>query len=247
MVTRRRRPKARTRRKTAATKPRRGKAVARRREVKGNPFRPVRAPFDALTARDWQFLRGAAREMAEMDSGHGELPYEDVMTSVGYVGLEVDENGKGAVSIRGKTLAESDWPRATRKTLANGRKAPRRTRRNTATTPKAKRAKKGGRLSMWTGRPLKKQHKYMMTLGSMANPDFGQTRRPAAGRTVHGDTLREMVDKARAYRDRNELGGGNWIDPVIIDAEEGEPVGRISYNGRLWTMGPWQTATEIMV
>lgn len=105
------------------------------RRTKANPWRPVPAPFDQLTARDWSRLRTIVRGM-ERDYSYGEYgdehPYEDVMTSVGYVVVGTDgDDDTGYVSIRGETLPESEWPRATRRTKANGRRAlKRRTRPN---------------------------------------------------------------------------------------------------------------------
>jgi len=59
------------------------------------------------------------------------------------------------------------------------------------------------------------------------------------------DTLTEARQAMVAWRNRNHLGGGNL---VRADLYEGvKPVGRFSYNGRLWTPGTWSDCTEIKI
>ena len=38
----------------------------------------------------------------------------------------------------------------------------------------------------------------------------------------------------RAYIEQDDLGGGNWTGGELT--EHGRPVGRVSYNGRVWEM-----------
>jgi hypothetical protein len=76
--------------------------------------------------------------------------------------------------------------------------------------------------------------KFKMTLKSCPNPDFGETRAKAAAITVEANTLRELRDVADAYIRKNDLGGGNWVSPVVRDIKSGQVVGHFSYNLRLW-------------
>lgn len=58
-------------------------------------------------------------------------------------------------------------------------------------------------------------------------------------------SLTDASQQCRAYISRNELGGGNWTGGTIrIDSE---PVGRVSYNGRVWSLDDETTLTEEML
>jgi len=82
-----------------------------------------------------------------------------------------------------------------------------------------------------TSAPAKK---YVMTLRSVGNPDFGQYAPVSERETVSGDTLKEMRAHCEAYIDKWNLGGGNWVDPFVL--EDGKKIGRFSYNRRLWSI-----------
>lgn len=85
---------------------------------------------------------------------------------------------------------------------------------------------------------------YIMLLESAGNPDFNQYAPVSEPEIVRGKTLAEMRDHAARYRDKWDLGGGNWVSPIVVRC--GKPVARISYNGRVWE-GPELGAREIQV
>lgn len=76
--------------------------------------------------------------------------------------------------------------------------------------------------------------KYKMTLRCCPNPDFGETRPKAQSVTVEASTLSELRDAAGRYIQQNDLGGGNWVSPVVREVKTGQTVGHFSYNLRLW-------------
>lgn len=83
--------------------------------------------------------------------------------------------------------------------------------------------------------------KFVMTLKSCGNPDYGQYAPISNPQSAKGATLTAMVKAAEDYREFWNLGGGNWIDPVI--KENGKAVATVSYNGRVWAMD----GTEITI
>lgn len=88
---------------------------------------------------------------------------------------------------------------------------------------------------------------YTMTLQSVGNPDFGQYEPISEPLTVHAPTLEGMRAAAEEYIDFWDLGGGNWVSPVVRD-EAGNAIGHFSYNLRLWEgdgTGDWKKAKEI--
>ncbi len=97
---------------------------------------------------------------------------------------------------------------------------------------------------------------YVVVLGSVGNPDFGQDSRrslPGVPRlNVRVATLRHASEACRMYISRFELGGGNWnggqvylvpadasTRPRCFRGTESEPmIAQISYNGRAWHADP---------
>lgn len=77
---------------------------------------------------------------------------------------------------------------------------------------------------------------YTMRLRSVGNPDFGQYAPVSEPETVQRSTLAEMRDAAQAYIDKWDLGGGNWVDPVVMQG--GKAIGHFSYNLRFWEGRP---------
>jgi hypothetical protein len=80
----------------------------------------------------------------------------------------------------------------------------------------------------------KSKKRYQMFLESVGNPDYGQYTPQSDACWVDGKTLTEMRAHAVAYREKWELGGGNWANPVVLEGDK--EIGYFSYNGRLWTM-----------
>jgi len=77
---------------------------------------------------------------------------------------------------------------------------------------------------------------YTMRLRSVGNPDFSQYAPVSSPKTVTGSTLMEMKSAAQDYIDGNDLGGGNWVDPVV--KQGAMVVGHFSYNLRFWEGRP---------
>ena len=75
---------------------------------------------------------------------------------------------------------------------------------------------------------------YRITLRSVGNPDFGQDPYQSMSPTeeIMVDTLQQAADAARAYIVRHDLGGGNFLTPLVFKGDQ--VVARISYNGRIW-------------
>jgi hypothetical protein len=78
-----------------------------------------------------------------------------------------------------------------------------------------------------------KSESYVMLLRSVGNPDYGQYAPVSEPAPIKGRTLTAMAEAAREYIEFWDLGGGNWPEPEIRNTN-GQPVARISYNGRLW-------------
>lgn len=111
--------------------------------------------------------------------------------------------------------------------------------------PKAKRTRAAKpKLSPVTAEDLK-SGPFTIVLESMGNPDFNQYAPISDPETVTRATLKEIVAAAEDYRDKWQLGGGNWPCPAITKA--GRPVAWISYNGRLWDSQKFGTAKEIVL
>lgn len=89
---------------------------------------------------------------------------------------------------------------------------------------------------------------YTMKLRSVGNPDFGQYAPVSEPEVVTGKSLREMREHCERYIQFWDLGGGNWVDPVVM--QNGKKIGKFSYNGRLWSMEKTSVnphGTEIVV
>lgn len=76
--------------------------------------------------------------------------------------------------------------------------------------------------------------KYKMKMSSVGNKDFGQYAPISEPETVSGNTLKEMQAHCERYIETWDLGGGNWMEPVVF--ENGKKIGRFSYNGRFWSV-----------
>jgi hypothetical protein len=90
---------------------------------------------------------------------------------------------------------------------------------------------------------------YTMTLQSVGNPDFNQYEPISEPVTVHSETIEGMRNAAAEYIDHWDLGGGNWVSPVVRD-DAGNVIGHFSYNLRFWEgdgTGDWEKQKEIKV
>lgn len=81
-------------------------------------------------------------------------------------------------------------------------------------------------------------------MSSVGNPDYAQYAPVSEPCTLSAPTLPELLAKIEAYRDDNDLGGGNWVDPKIVCGTR--IIGWVSYNGRLWDRSNSETAVEIL-
>lgn len=77
---------------------------------------------------------------------------------------------------------------------------------------------------------------FTMRLSSCGNPDWDQYAPISEPKVVTGSTLAEMRKLAEDYRDENNLGGGNWKNPVVKQGSK--VIGHFSYNGRFWEGRP---------
>ena len=84
-------------------------------------------------------------------------------------------------------------------------------------------------------------------LAALPNPDFpvdvlqGSLEIPE--QWVEVRSLAHASQVCRQYIDENELGGGNWVGGEITH-DDGSPIARVSYNGRVWSA---RTGGEIVL
>lgn len=74
--------------------------------------------------------------------------------------------------------------------------------------------------------------RYECRIRSVGNPDFDQYAPVSDPAYLHAATLKEMRKLIEAYREFWNLGGGNWVNPVVL--RDHKPCGYFSYNGRFW-------------
>lgn len=96
----------------------------------------------------------------------------------------------------------------------------------------------------------------ILILDHTPNPDLmngqgngsGYWGSPAASQkmAVVVKSLKDAQRKFCAWRDHNELGGGNMTKNTgkVFDAKK-KCIARISYNGRVWTPEDWPNCKEI--
>ena len=94
---------------------------------------------------------------------------------------------------------------------------------------------------VWNEEETMKREKanYTVTLKSAGNPDHGQFLNSGIlSPTIqkHCSSIDECRQAVREYTAEYELGTGNWIGGEV--RQNGQVVGRISYNGRFWTAEP---------
>lgn len=75
---------------------------------------------------------------------------------------------------------------------------------------------------------------YQILLTSCGNPDFGQNpyESMSPAKTVRANSIEECQVAACQYVDDYDLGAGNYSGGQVY--QDGEYIGRISYNGRFW-------------
>ena len=92
----------------------------------------------------------------------------------------------------------------------------------------------------------------MLYLEAPGNLDRRQTARVAEPVLVFADDMRTLIKLAADYRDRNELGGGNWAGMcgmVYHSAAAGDGTpgvkSSIAYNGSIRPVGPGTVARSL--
>ncbi len=89
---------------------------------------------------------------------------------------------------------------------------------------------------------------YTMKLQSCGNSDFGEYAPVSEPETVQARALQELRTACKQYIEKWNLGGGNWVAPVVF--QDGKAIGHFSYNSRLWIGKPrqWTPKTvEILI
>ncbi len=81
--------------------------------------------------------------------------------------------------------------------------------------------------------------RYVLVLVAPGNPDHSQFAPVADPRVVALAHPEDGVVDCRAYRYRNDMGGGNWVCNcgAVYDRKLKVVVGRFSYNLRYWPIG----------
>jgi hypothetical protein len=86
---------------------------------------------------------------------------------------------------------------------------------------------------VYTSVGLRRKNMITIKLRSVGNPDHGQYAPVSERKTVQVQTIAEAQKACEDYIAENDLGGGNFVDPKVM--EDGKHIGWISYNGRFWT------------
>lgn len=88
--------------------------------------------------------------------------------------------------------------------------------------------------------------KYMLVLCAPGNPDHRQYACVAAPQVVAVDTVAAAKKHCEAYRNENDLGGGNWGCGCgnLYDRASNVVVGMFSYNARFWPTASLYTDPE---
>lgn len=78
------------------------------------------------------------------------------------------------------------------------------------------------------------------------NPDYGQDpNHPPYGveiETLRSDTYEGILELVREWQRDNDIGGGNWMNPPLV--RDGEVLGYMSYNGKVWSDKSWTPSTQ---
>lgn len=89
---------------------------------------------------------------------------------------------------------------------------------------------------------------YQMKAEVYGNPDYGQDpAKPPYGvipTVFESDTIKDLKEMVRDWQYENDIGGGNWGVPAVY--KDGQLLGYMSYNGRIWDKQVWdQQAKEV--
>jgi hypothetical protein len=78
------------------------------------------------------------------------------------------------------------------------------------------------------------------------NPDRGQNpNKPPYGvraKTLRANTYAEIREMVQDWIGDNDIGGGNWMNPPLVF--DGQVVGYMSYNGKVWADVSWTPDTK---
>lgn len=86
---------------------------------------------------------------------------------------------------------------------------------------------------------------YLIKTEVCGNPDYGQNpNKPPYGvivKTIKAIAFSELLEKIVEWQADNDIGGGNWMNPALM--RDGEIVGYMSYNGRVWSDASFTPST----
>lgn len=85
---------------------------------------------------------------------------------------------------------------------------------------------------------------YQLAFEIMSNPDrdHGDWRE---SHTLTAKTIDEIRTMVRDFQGENNIGGGNW--GVATLTQNGNLVGYMSYNGRIWKGKYWESQQEEVI
>ena len=88
--------------------------------------------------------------------------------------------------------------------------------------------------------------KFKLTTEVCGNPDYGQDPSiPPYGvevTTLNAHKFEDLIAQVREWQYENDIGGGNWMNPSVC--VDGEVVGYMSYNGKVWADKSWTPNTR---
>tara|TARA_R110000803_G_scaffold60619_1_gene119976 strand:+ start:150 stop:419 length:270 start_codon:yes stop_codon:yes gene_type:complete len=86
---------------------------------------------------------------------------------------------------------------------------------------------------------------YDIRITTNGNPDYGQYLPPTTPVILVAETFSGLQQKIQAYQLEHDLGGGNWTNPIAC--KDGQPLGYVSYNLRLWVVTDKGVEVEVVV
>jgi hypothetical protein len=88
--------------------------------------------------------------------------------------------------------------------------------------------------------------KYSMKTEVCGNPDYGQDpKKPPYGVrviTLKSHSYEDLIAQVKEWQSENDIGGGNWMNPSV--SIDGEVIGYMSYNGKVWADKSWSPETR---
>jgi hypothetical protein len=85
---------------------------------------------------------------------------------------------------------------------------------------------------------------FTLNFNIQGNPDRGESDWEES-HTLTADTFADMRAKVSKFQGDNDIGGGNWGEAVLT--QDGQLVGYMSYNGRVWKGKYWEENREEVI